>query len=391
MQNEQSVTVAFDPGTSGSKVLISYVENEYPFERIEKYFLINPSVRQLTEQTYKDLLEGASESVGLGSNLVSYIDPKNGDRVYFEVGETASRPGLLAVGDRKFEKLLAKVLVFLGYLVCCELKTNEPVGVNLGILLPFDEYDDRRLLAHWLRQILGAIKDELLSGFEFNGVKIKNIYLETIDCKPEGYGIYKAYQGERVAVLIVGHSDSSWLYFNNGKLVPNRSRTFPGTGMHSFLETLNFPITYELKAAELLAKAGASLKPNILASLTQTKSSQEIGLLQQAIEQAKPQYWIERREQFNSLDVSEVSRIPASGGTANFFAAELDQLFKELFGIRLHWCKSLMLEFFERFKIERKSDLLHRFADCYGYYRTLPGVFRYVMKSVKVVGAMKNV
>jgi hypothetical protein len=339
------------------------------------------------------MLDGASESVGLGSNLVSYIEPKNGNRVYWKVGETASKPGLLNVCDRKFEKLLAKVLVFLGYLSRRELQTNEPVGINLGILLPFDEYHDRTLLVSWLQQILGGVDGQLSDSFEFNGVKITNIFLETIDCKPEGYGIYKAYEseGERLAVLIVGHSDSSWLYFNNGKLVGDRSQTFPGTGMHNFIKTLKFTITSELKAAELLARAGAKLNPKVLAALTQTKSPQEIELLQQAIRQAKPQYWSDRRSEFRSLDVLEIKSILTTGGTANFFATELDRLFREIHNVRLHWCKSLMMEFFERFQIERKSDLLHRFADSYGYYRTLRGVERSEKKSGKVVGAMKNV
>jgi len=49
-----------------------------------------------------------------------------------------------------------------------------------------------------------------------------------------------------------------------------------------------------------------------------------------------------------------------------------------------------MLEFFERFRVERKSDLLHRFADCYGYYRTLPGVEQYEVKTVELVGGAKD-
>ncbi len=107
--------------------------------------------------------------------------------------------------------------------------------------------------------------------------------------------------------------------------------------------------------------------------------------------EANAQYWIDRRARLSSLYVSGVKRVPVSGGAANYFSSELDALFKELFGIRLHWCKSLMLEFFERFRIERKSDLLHRFADCYSYYRTLPGISEYRTKSVGVVaGGVKD-
>lgn len=385
------VTVVFDSGTSGSKVIVSYKRDEYPFERIEKYFLIEPSVRPLTQQTYQDTLDYATDSDGLGSNLVSYIDPKSGERVYWEVGETAARPGLLSVGDRKFEKLLAKILAFLGYLVHCEIQTTELIQLGLGVLLPFDEIEDRRLLAQWLRQILGDTKTKSSAGFEFNGTAITNVRLEMMDCKPEGYGIYKAYPDNRVAVLIVGHSDSSWLYFNNGRLNTKLSQTLPESGMHDFIQILNFPITYELKTAELLSQAGSTLNPDILRKLTQTKSDEETKWLQQAVREASAQYWIDRRARLNSLYVSEIKCVPVSGGAANYFSSELNALFKELFGIRLHWCKSLMLEFFERFGIERKSDLLHRFADCYGYFRTMPGISEYLPKSIGVVaGGVKD-
>ncbi len=217
-----------------------------------------------------------------------------------------------------------------------------------------------------------------------------NIRLKTIDCKPEGYGIYKAYPGDRVAVLIMGHSDSSWLYFNNGMLNSKLSRTLPETGMHDFIRTLSYPITNELRAAELLCQAGDQLNPTILAELTQTKSDVEIRQLQQAIKEANAQYWVDRRSEFSSLNVSDVKLTTTSGGAAHYFSRELNQLFKELFGVHLHWGKALMLEFLERFRIKRKSVLLHRFADCYGYYRTLPGVEQYQVKAVEVIGGGKN-
>ncbi len=59
-----SITVAFDAGTSGTKVIASYPSGECVFNE-ENYFLINPSVRQLTEQTYLDLLEYAEGEIGL--------------------------------------------------------------------------------------------------------------------------------------------------------------------------------------------------------------------------------------------------------------------------------------------------------------------------------------
>ncbi|MBW4554206.1 MAG: hypothetical protein KME35_24350 [Aphanocapsa sp. GSE-SYN-MK-11-07L] len=371
-----SVIVAFDVGTSGSKVIASFPCPEFPFETVERHFLVPPAVRELTQSTYEDSLEERYGKSQFSSSFVSYVDPTSGDRVYWEVGETATRPGLLPVGDRKFEKCLAKVLSFLGYLVQVEMETNDRVPLCLGLLLPFDEIGDRQLLARWLRETVGQ--------FEFNGTAIQNIELESIDCKPEGYGIHKAYDAERV--LIVGHSDSSWLCFNRGALNTKLSCTLPETGMHDFIQTLNFPITYELRAAELLSLAGPKLNPKYLFELTQTRSSAEIERLREAIQQAKRQYWIDRRSEFSSLNVSGVERVPVSGGAANYFTTELNQMFLELFGIKLHWCKDLMLEFLERFEIQQKTDLLHRFADCYGYFRDMPGVEGYEAKAVEVVG-----
>ena len=292
------------------------------------------------------------------------------------------------VRDRKFEYLVAKLLSFLGYLVQCEMETSEIAELTLGILLPYDEIADRRLLTKWVKQILGEVGENSPPGFEFNGVKINAIRLRQIDCKPEGYGIFKASSDNPIGIFLVGHSDSSWLYFDKGMLNTEFSRTLPGTGMHNFIRTLEFPITDELKAAKILAQAGPNLESDVLMQLTQTKTQAEIALLRQAIVQAKQQYWSDRRMQIKSLEIGGISRVLATGGFASYSSHELEQLFKDLFGLRLYWCKKLMLEFYERFAVKRKDILLYRFADNYGYHRTLPGVISY--QKGKEVGAVRH-
>ena len=142
--------IAFDAGTSRSKVIASYPSGECVFND-ENYFLIKPSVRQLTEQTYCDSLEYVEGGIGLSSSLVSYINPASGESVYWEVGESASRLGLLSVSERKFETLVVKVLAFLGYLVSNSELPGGQVRLTLGILLPLDELEDRALLGRWRR------------------------------------------------------------------------------------------------------------------------------------------------------------------------------------------------------------------------------------------------
>ena len=379
-------TVAFDAGTSGSKVIANYQLGEYPFKQKEDYFLIQPWARELTKETYENMLEYAYGGIGLESSLVSYLEPSNRERVYWEVGESASRPGTLVVRERKFEKLLAKLLAFLGYLVNAQMETEELVQLRLGILLPMDEFQDRRLLASWLREIIGEGKE----GFEVNGIKLTNIQLVQIDCKPEGFGIYKEYPQTQTGVLVIGHSDSSWLRFNQGLLSSKLSQTLPETGMHDFLRTVNlkFPITEELKAAEIIARAGSNLNPKVLVELTQTKTEEEINWLISAIKSAKVQYWQEKSKSFRSLDMLGLGSIPVSGGTASYFAEELNQLFKEVFRLKLNWCKSLLKEFSQRFGLKQKSKLGSRLADNYGYYKTLPGASIYEPR--ELVGGQKS-
>ena len=360
-----SITISFDAGTSGSKIIANYPASGGCVFNDENYFLVKPAVRELTEKTYYKQLEYVDEGIGLSSSLVSYIDPLTKDWMYWEVGESATRLGQLSVKERKFETLVVKVLAFLGYLVNGSAPTSERVGLSLGVLLPLDEIGDRKVLAERLRTIIGG-------GFSVNGYVIKNVAVERINCKPEGYGIYKSYPNPKAGILMVGHSDLSWLYFNQGAFVVSKSRTFPSSGMHSFIKSIDFPTQYELVTAEIIAKAGAKLDPKVLRELTQTKNEDEIAYLIEEIKLARPQYWKERTKELEQLDIKLAGAICAAGGAANYFAEELNQLFKEKFVQKLNWCKTLRGEFVKHFEIKSADkSIVPLFLDCYGYYQTL--------------------
>ncbi len=361
-----SITVSFDAGTSGSKVIASYPSGECVFND-ENSFLVEPSVRKLTKETYENLLENVEGGIGLNSSLVSYVDPSSQKEAYWQVGEAASRPGELFVIERKFETIVVKVLAFLGYLVSLSVKKEKgKISLNLGILLPLDEIGDRKPLANRLREIIEK-------GFEVNGNEIKNLSIEKMKCNPEGYGMYKSNPTSATGILIVGHSDVSWLFFDKGSFVVEESRTFPGAGMHSFIKAIDFPTQYELRTAEIIARAGEGLNPEILAELTQTKNSDEIAYLIQAIKAARPQYWSDRDREFGALNIQLASAISAGGGAANYFAKELNKLFKERFGVKLNWGKNLKKEFVEHFGLKSADkSRAALFLDCYGYYKSLP-------------------
>uniref|UniRef100_B8HZ00 Actin-like protein N-terminal domain-containing protein n=1 Tax=Cyanothece sp. (strain PCC 7425 / ATCC 29141) TaxID=395961 RepID=B8HZ00_CYAP4 len=370
-------TGAVDVGTSGTKSCFFGESPEYPFRTLERFFLVAPHVRALTASSYNEALEEMDDRQGgLAATFISFAHPESGERVFWELGETAARPGLLPVECRKFESCLAKVLGLLGYLVTQELQTTDRIALHLGVLLPLNELDDRHLLSRWLRQTIGD--------FQFNGVSLRNLSLSSFDCKPEGYGLFRAYGAERV--LLVGHRDSTWLCFNGGKLNTKLSRTLPETGMHDFIRSIRFPMTHELLAAQALSLSGRKLKPKPLLELTQTRTAAELEQLQQAIRQAQAQYWMERRSQFNTLSWQEGQVVPVSGGAAHYFSEELNQLFHKTFRVQLHWCEDLHQEFRNRFNVDEENEaLLYRFADPYAYARSLPGVERYAVKAVDVI------
>ncbi len=372
-------TIAFDCGTSGSKVMAHYKRTKgFPADE-DRYYLVSPFARELSHARYESLLEEAKDGIGgYDDCLVSFVDPYREQQVYWQMGQSAGSQGLLPVRDRKLQKCVAKVLAFIGYLVSIELKSDETVDLDLGVLLPFDEIQDRQLLAELLRRVVSE-------GFNFNGVALDNIHFSSLSVKPEGFGLYRRYASDVTNVLVMGQSDSSWLHFTPGGLSARKSLTLPETGMHDFIREVStgFALTDELRASELISRAGHQLRNKHLLGLTQTRSDAELGQLKRAITDARQQYWLSRSSEFERLDTSFVDCVHITGGTAQYFADEISALFRAK-GIKPMWCKDLALEFYERYKLPSRTPLLYRMADCYGFYLTLPGVEQFVRKAVEV-------
>jgi hypothetical protein len=375
------VTAAFDSGTSDSKILVTWQSDEYPFEMVEKYYLVPPAMRSLKELTYCNQLEFCDSNISTEKScLLSYVDPGTAKRKFWEMGTRAVRPGQIQAEERKFEKCLAKVLTLLGYLVQGELKkTDEPIELTLGLLLPKDEFGDRKVLAEWLR--------EVVSSFEYNGIPITNIKLVKIDIKPEGYGIYKASGEDSALILNWGHSDLTKLIFIDGDFSFKHSVTWPLAGFHGFMRILDFPFTYELEAARIISAAGRKMDTKILKELVQSGTAAEMRQLKQAITLARCDFWDERQEEFNSIQMRGQSAILLGGGTIYYFDIELNQFIEKQFKVLPDWGQSVMNEFIDRFDIEPDSFLPQLFKDIYGYFCILPGVEKFESKTVEVVNA----
>jgi hypothetical protein len=376
------VRIGFDPGISGNKIAATWQGDEYPFEQIERCYLVPPAMQTLNETNYRNGLELSDSGVcGVNSCVLSYVDPANDKRKFWEMGATATRPGRIRAQERKFEKCIAKVLAFLGYLVQGVMKTHDPIELTLGLLLPLGEFGDRHVLADWLKAVVG--------NFEYNGILINNIKLAKIDVKPEGYGIYKASEVDSALVVNWGHRDLTMLMFKNGKLIQAQSDTWPLAGMHGYMKCLDFPYTYELRDAQIISAAGRKMDARILKELSQTGSAAEMTRLKTAIAMARDTFWQLRSEDFQSVPLAGLDAVLIGGGTARFFDVELNRFYvKQPEGMLPNWGEAITDEFTERFRIESGSYLPELFKDLYGYYCTLPGVERYEAKPAEVVKAI---
>ena len=357
----REITVAFDGGTSSTKAIASYPTKKCPIND-EGYFLLSSSVRELTKQTYIDLLQNVEEGVGLDTSLVSFVHPATNQTVYWQTG-TIAKAGLLSVRERKFETLIIKIIAFVGYLASCS-GIDRDVELNLGILLPLDEIKDRQLICQWLRKIISSRE-----GFIVDGLTINNLKIKRMNCKPEGYGIFKNSKSDRTGILMMGHSDWSWLYFGRGSFCSDLSKTFPGSGMHDFIKNIGFSIQEEIAAARVIAEAGTEYDESVLIELTQTRSKDELDLLVNAIKAVHPQYWKERESEIDTLSIERADTVLVAGGAAYYFTSKLNSLFLEKYDLKLDWCKSLKKEFSDRFAVKKSNKSIPLLLDCFGYFK----------------------
>ncbi|WP_052056106.1 ParM/StbA family protein [Myxosarcina sp. GI1] len=368
----RTIKIAFDGGTSSSKVIASYpdINSSSKFDD-ENYFFLNSKIQQIEEDYYQDLLTEITEmgeDITTINSLISFIDPKNNELVYWQISESIAQRGLLFVDGRKFETLVIKVLAFIGYLCQryedCSLMDIE---LELGILLPLDEIEDREDLAKWLREIIDN------SGFRVNNKLFDNLQIKKINIKPEGYGLYKTSKVENTGVLIVGHNDFSWLFFKDNFFYLEASKTLPGAGIHDLLAKLKFPVQNELQMAKIILEAGVECDRQILTQLTQTKSEDELNRLVREIRKARERYWNERQRDLTKLEINLAEKVYIGGGGAYYFKDELKHLFKN-YGIKIDWCRTLKKDFCARFELKSTNEMANLFLDCYSYFKFLDGV-----------------
>lgn len=323
--------IVIDPGTSATKVAYRLGSDSC------QCFAMSPHCAPVPP----DYPQSASWGIGsthLENSWVSLPDS------CFLLGAIAKKfqGSELRNHELKCDKALYKVLGILAYL---QLQMEQPVPIDVGILLPFNEYLTKDLL----EKRLIAAQDSV----QFCG-RALSLHLNEIRIFPEGaglllYGLPKTLpkKHSRVTALIIGHRNASWLATDHGSPLTEASVT-NNLGFRWLVQEVRKLTghTDELTLAELLFH-GKQLPPD----------------LQRAIQHCLPLYW----QQIQSFlaEQQPADFVICGGGTAMLLEPQLIQHFSGNLGWANHLLRPLL-----------KSTLINpvfarRLLDSYGLLQFL--------------------
>ena len=218
-----------DPGASQTKIIYQLKGESSP-----NYLLMPPDVEPISQNAL-DLYFGSKGWLGHPSPLQQAWLHVN-DRV-FAVGAFASKfDPEDRLNELKYENALYKVLTAVGIILeQHELNSRKKLSLQLALLLPANEYNDRQ-----------RFKEQLtfyLNRFSFRGQLIK-FKLERFLCRPEGGGLASIavvrnglnwLQQRKLGVLMLGHRNVSALYFERGEM---KTLDSPLIGFSEFLDSV---------------------------------------------------------------------------------------------------------------------------------------------------------
>jgi hypothetical protein len=388
------------------------------------YLLMSPLVEEIQPEKIATYLDRKSSMGSPAPDREAYF--KWQERV-FVVGDLAKEfDPEDRTKEQKYENALYKVAAAIGVIVeKLKLKLGKKkLDVNLGVLIPWDEYNDRSIFEQRLKTIL--------AGFEWRGQSIA-CSIDKILIRPEGGGVAASYirkngndwlHEKKIAVLMFGHRNVTALCFDRGKL----SGDSPLLGFTNFLDAVisRKSLDPELLATavmDTIALAYKKTHPNHesdncypdwgeyqpIKDLAKAKDpdlrAEEVELITSAIEAAQTEYW-EKIEKWMSKTIpKDVNAVILNGGVTKFLESDLESYFNVSHVVErkynsnrngyylertgqhaksdenepmpwLSWGGLVTTSIYEKLKIDKKKDPHHlatRLGDCYGLFDYLIG------------------
>ncbi len=324
------VTIAFDPGSLRSKAIFSLK----PFK--PELLLMNSEVAEVSQKS----LEGYEETIRLGS-------PNPEDAAWIEYKGQYRAVGFLAkdsfyadlkLSEPKFQTALYKTLAIVGSIAQKKCLPNG-ASVRLGFLLPYGEYEDRKLYEQMIT--------DAIAGFRFRGEE-RSFELESCLCRPEGFGLLSRGRApgsnikeQVIVVIMVGYRDASVYVMNRGSITRGSTKEL---GFNRFVESVQrqAPNQKVDRLVAAICKAGPKISVKALAHLARFSEpalrDEEIARIREAIASAREQYWLTLSFWLRNHVPAEVDEIIIAGGTAYYYEREFNALFS---GTNVNWCTEL--------------------------------------------------
>ncbi len=352
-----SLMSAIDLGSSGSRAI-------YMLGTVKDLHVTEPHVCQVTVQATKEYAKSSFTSSNFSSGWVE----AGGN--YYAFGSLAKRymKASLQLNQSKLELAVFKILSILGSISQIHGIADTPV--NLAVLLPYIEFNDRELLELTLR--------DYLKSFTFCGIA-KSLSLETFIVLPEGAGAMiqgrkmgTSFDNLNLITLMLGYRDVSLLQINQGEVVGGETESL---GFYNLVKSVarNSSERDHQRLTTAICKAGVNVSSSALKPLLNTvgHNHQEYKLtqLQKAILGAREQYWLSLREWLRLQIKGDEEEIILAGGTSRYLKTELSSFLPTVTRAKLLWCEDLEKRIRATFPQKVKAHCLeYRLADVYGLF-----------------------
>lgn len=349
------LALAFDPSASMSKGMYAIENVANHTTPILKWMVMEPEVVEITKAEIE-----AYEKQKIGQSQPENEAWVTLGRQHYAVGYLArcQFKGWERHRELKYELAVYKVLAMVG-VIATQYNLKNQCCLDLGLLLPYGEYEDRHRFEILLR--------EALKHFCFRGSPYW-IELNHFICLPEGGGLIvrgltKDPKQYSALVLMIGYRNVSYLRQEREQITEGQTTNL---GFLQLLEKV-CQMTSGYTPVQLLEPiycAGASPNRQILKSLVRSSNpltqKSELNELIAAIKAARKTHYNNLITWLKSRRLPPIDEVILSGGTAYYYQRELSEYFPTS-----HWADYLEKDLI---KLAPEKAYRYRLTDLYGFW-----------------------
>lgn len=364
---QDNITVIVDPGTSLTKII--YNRND----GLAQSMTMGAEYCDLEAEEAKHL--PSSSALGKPEDN-AWIQENLDDRCYAIGAVAVDNDGRSSIKKLKHERLKFKVMAAIGAIARRE-NLGKSFKAEIGVMMPLNEY--------YLECDLESSLKSALSSFYFQGQELK-VKLNDFESVPEGHGIVQFtslctksdyyHQGNMAAVML-GHRNTSCLFYRRGTLSKRESRT-SNYGFNIFLDRL-LERQPSLLSHENILSAMESGKINFesLAKIGSPLSIEDKALeIEKDYERALNWYWNRLKDEFEEIlpSKNEIDAFLFSGGSHNLLSSRTQEYANSMeaewrfSGAKGQLEKYLLWDNAPEKKRFERENLGMRFADAWGYF-----------------------